>query len=157
MNKEMRQATERELEDWPGVTFTEEAGKNHTKLIVSYNGQTRMVFVSATPSDVRAVPNHVSVLRREIRALGATRKHVIIGDKAKPVKIEKEEVMSEPTPKPNTAADKAGKILDLIGDLRYSEMLLFADYMRDIATTSNLRRGKTESWANMLHLAVQLR
>ena len=153
MNKEMRQATERELEDWPGVTFTEETGKNHTKVTLHYNGQTRLVIAACTPSDVRAIPNHLSVLRKEIRALGAERKHIIVGNKAKP------EPVNLPTNKESNVSHKSktDQIFDLIGDLRYAEMLALAEYLRDVATGENLRRGRVDSWAKMLHTAVQHR
>jgi hypothetical protein len=149
MNKDMRRATERELEDWPGVTFEEETGKNHTKVTLHYNGQTRLVIASCTPSDVRAVPNHLSILRREIRALGAERKHIIVGAKSppqvKPLQIVKEKTVSHKT--------KTAQIFDLIADLRYSEMLEFSQTLRDIATNENLRRGDARSWAAFLHVA----
>jgi hypothetical protein len=149
VNKEIRQATERELENWPGVTFTEETGKGHTKVTLHYNGQTRFVIASSTPSDWRSVPNHLAIVRREIRALGAERKHIVVGSKPKtePVKIVKETIVSHKT--------KTDQIFDLIGDLRYAEMLALAEYFRDVATVENLRRGKSASWAKMLHAATQ--
>jgi hypothetical protein len=153
MNKDMRQATERELEDWPGVTFTEETGKNHTKVTLHYEGQTRLVIAASTPSDHRAIPNHLAIVRKEIRALGAERKHIVIGAKAQPepatLKIVKEPAMSHKS--------KTDQIFDLIGDLRYAEMLTLAEYLRDVATTENLRRGSSASWAKMLHEAVKAR
>ncbi len=150
MNKELRQATERELENWPGVTFTEETGKNHTKVTLHYNGQTRLVIASSTPSDVRALPNHLSVLRKEIRALGAERRQIIAGAKPTPAApiITKEITVSHKS--------KTEQIFDLIGDLRYAEMLGLAEYLRDVATNENLRRGRVDSWAKTLHAAVQI-
>lgn len=152
MNKEMRQATERELEDWPGVTMTEETGKNHTKVTLAYNGQTRLVVASATPSDVRAVPNHLAIVRREIRALGAERKHVGVIAKARPdpapLQIVKEAIIMSQKP-------KTQQIFDLIGELRYSEMLALAQTLSDLATMTNLRRGKPASWANLLDVATR--
>lgn len=151
MNREMRQATERELEDWPGVTFSEEQGKNHTKVILAYKGQTRLVVASSTPSDVRAIPNHLTILRREIRALGAERKHVVVTAKAPvdpaPLQLVKEKIIMSQKP-------KIDQIFDLIGDLRYSEMLDFAERLSVYATANNLRRGRPASWADMLHKAA---
>ena len=155
MNKDMKQATERELENWPGVTFTQETGKNHTKVTLHYNGQSRLVIAASTPSDVRAIPNHLSIVRREIRALGAERKQIIVGAKDKPVT----QPVSLPATKENNVSHKTktDQIFDLIGDLRYSEMLALAEYFRDVATVENLRRGQTASWAKMLHAATQAR
>ena len=151
MNKDMRQATERELEDWPGVSFTEETGKNHTKVMLHYNGQSRLVIAASTPSDHRAIPNHLAVVRKEIRALGAERKQIIVGAKPKPVSL--------PATKENNVSHKTktDQIFDLIGELRYAEMLALAEYFRDVATVENLRRGQSASWAKMLHAATQAR
>lgn len=159
MNKEMRQATERELEDWPGVTMTEEQGKNHTKLTLAYNGQSRLVVAASTPSDVRAIPNHLATMRREIRALGAKRKHVVVTAMPKPatapvpavaLQIVKEQIIMSTKP-------KAEQILDLIGELRYSEMLQFAERLSYMAAQTNLRRGQPASWAKMLHAVSEIR
>jgi hypothetical protein len=153
MNKDMRQATERELEDWPGVTFTEETGKTHTKVTLHYEGQTRLVVTSSTPSDVRAIPNHLSVLRKEIRALGAERKHIIVGAKVKPEPKTNLQIVKEPI---MANKSKSDQIFDLIADLRYSEMLNFAEFLRDVATEKNLRRGDPRSWAAMLQSCVDV-
>ena len=153
MNKEMRQATERELQDWPGVTFTEETGKNHTKVILAFEGKTKMIVAASTPSDVRALPNHLALVRREIRALGAERKHIIVGDKTKPVS----QPVSLPTKESAVShKTKTDQIFDLIGDLRYAEMLSLAKFLSDMAVGANLQRGRIDSWAKMLHAATQI-
>jgi hypothetical protein len=156
MNKEMRAPTIRELEDWPGVTMTEEDGGKHAKAVLHFNGQSRVVIVSKTPSDARALPNHLATVRREIRALGAERAHVLAGAKQK----------TEPPANPVLTAipksmeafmsreAKQEAIFRSIGDLRYSEMLSLAEFLRDVATEMNLRRGNPHSWAQMLQAAV---
>lgn len=153
MNKELRAATEKELQDWPGVTFEEEDGGKHTKLILKYRGETRFVVVSRTPSDVRAVPNHLTVLRKEIRALGAQRKHVVVGKKEPPANPVLREVPKS-MEKPMSREAKQEAIFKGIGDLRYAEMLDLAEFLRDVATETNLRRGNPHSWAKMLQAAV---
>jgi len=155
VNKELKAATLKELEDWPGVTMTEEEGGKHSKAVLHFKGESRFVVVAKTPSDVRAVPNHLAVLRREIRAMGAQRSHIIVGGKAKespanPVLREvpklKEAPMSRET--------RQEAIFKSIGDLRYSEMLDLAVFLRDVATEMNLRRASPDSWAKMLQSAV---
>jgi hypothetical protein len=108
------------------------------------------VIASSTPSDVRAIPNHLSVLRKEIRALGAERKHIIVGAKVKPEPKTTLQIVKEPV---MASKSKTDQIFDLIADLRYSEMLELASYMRDVATNENLRRGDARSWATFLHTA----
>ena len=154
MNKEFHAATVRELESWPGVTMTEEDGGKHVKVHLHFNGGSRIVIVANTPSDARALPNHIAVLRREIRALGAERAHIVAGAKAKapanpvlkPEHIYKDQPMSRET--------KQEAIFKSIGDLRYSEMLSLAEFFRDVATESKLQRGSPQSWARMLQSAV---
>lgn len=152
MNKEFRDATLKELESWPGVTMTEESGRKHDKMTLHYNGDSRLVIVASTPSDARALPNHMALVRREVRALGAQRAHVVVG-KPKPANPVLREV-PKPMEKPMSREKKQAEIFKSIGDLRYSEMLELAGFMRDIATEMNLRRGSTDSWAKMLQAAV---
>lgn len=155
MNKELRNATARELESWPGVTMTEEEGSKHGKLTLHYKGESRLVVVSNTPSDSRALPNHIALVRREIRALGAERAHIASGPKARgsvanPV-MSANHIFEEKT---MTREAKQESIFKSIGDLRYSEMLTLAEFLRDVATESNLQRGNPQSWARMLQMAV---
>lgn len=155
MNKELRNATTRELESWPGVTMTEDEGGKHGKLTLHYKGESRLVVVSNTPSDSRALPNHIALVRREIRALGAERAHIASGPKmqgsvANPV-MRADHICKEKT---MTREAKQESIFKSIGDLRYSEMLALAEFLRDVATESNLQRGNPQSWAKMLQMAV---
>lgn len=155
MNKDMRAATIRELKGWPGVTMTEEGGKKHPRIVLHYNGETRFVVVSATPSDARAQSQHLAVVRREIRALGAVRANVIAASTkspkpANPVLRESLKIKEKPMSKEN----KLEAIFKSIGDLRYSEMLTLSEFLRDVATEKNLRRGYPQSWASTLQAAV---
>lgn len=154
MNKEFHTATVRELESWPGVTMTEEDGGKHAKVILHFNGESRIVVVANTPSDARALPNHVATLRREIRALGAERAHIVSGAKTKqpanPV-LQAAHIFKEA---PMSREAKQEAIFKSIGDLRYSEMLSLAEFLRDVATDMNLQRGNPQSWAKMLQTAV---
>jgi hypothetical protein len=150
MNKELYTATVKELENWPGVTLTEEQGKGHCKAFLHFNGQSRMVIVSNTPSDVRALPNHIALVRRELRGMGAEKAHVVVGEpktRAPHLSIITEEI-------PMSRENKIDAILKQISDLRYSEMIEFAALLRDVATVTNMRRGHALSWANMLQTAV---
>lgn len=159
MNKQMKAATLKELEAWPDVTMTEEDGGKHGKIILHYKGETRLVVVSHTPSDGRAVQNHLSVLRREIRGLGAKRKQIVVGKPKKQPKAPANPVLRE-APKSMeklmTSQAKIEAIFKSIGELRYSEMLSLAEFMRDVATKENLRRGQPASWAKTLQAAVDL-
>jgi len=157
MNKEFRAVTMRELETWPGVTITEEDGGKHDKVFLHFNGQTRMVVAAKTPSDVRAVPNHLAVVRRELRALGAERAHVVVGQSApeKPATKVFEQLLEKELPMSREA--KLDEIFKGIDSLRYSEMLELAGHLRDIATDVNLRRGDMRSWAMMLQSATDAR
>ena len=157
MNKEFHAATVRELESWPGVTMTQEDGGKHGKVVLHFNGSSRIVVVANTPSDARALPNHIAVLRREIRALGAERAHIVSGPKAakapaNPV-LQVEHIFKE---KSMSREAKQEAIFKSIGDLRYSEMLSLAEFLRDVATESNLQRGNPQSWAKMLQTAVDV-
>jgi hypothetical protein len=156
MNKDLRTATLRELEDWPGVTMTEEDGGKHTKAILHFNGESRLVVVAKTPSDARALPNHLATVRREIRALGAERAHVVMGGKKKdePPANPVLRAVPQTMEKPMSREAKQEAIFRSISDLRYSEMLVLAGFLRDVATEMNLRRGHVQSWAQMLQAAA---
>jgi hypothetical protein len=153
VNKEFHAATIRELESWPGVTMTEEDGGKHSKVVLHFNGESRIVVVANTPSDARALPNHIALLRREIRGLGAERAHIVSGAKAAPANpVLKPEQLVKEIPMSREAKQEA--IFKSIGDLRYSEMLSLAEFLRDVATESKLQRGNPQSWAKMLQTAV---
>lgn len=154
MNKEMYSATVRELEDWPGVTMTEEDGGKHARLILHFAGNSRMVIVAHTPSDARALPNHLATVRREIRALGAQRAHIVSGKKPLPPANPVLREVPKPMEAPMGREAKQEAIFRSIGDLRYSEMLALAEFLRDVATEMKLQRGNPQSWAKMLQAAV---
>ena len=154
MSKELLAATVKELRDWPDVTMTEEQQGKHRKVTLSYKNQNRLVVFANTPSDQRALPNHLALVRRELRGLGAIKSH------PQAVKIERlfrpyvpatqtSFANLEITPmKPN---NKIEAIFTLVNDLRYGEMLTLAGILRDAATDIGLRRSFESDWAKMLH------
>lgn len=160
MNKEILAATERELSEWPGVTMTQESQGKHGRVILHFGGQSRIVVVANTPSDHRALPNHIATMRRELRGLGAVKNAVVVGKpKAeRPFKApepatqqpfkELEQVMSQPK--------KIATIFRAIEELRYSEMLEFAGMLAEAATETKLRRGFAHSWAQTLQFAIDV-
>lgn len=163
MSKELLAATERELTDWIGCTMTQEPdGGKHSRIVLHHGGQSRLVIIAKTPSDVRALPNHIALVRRELRALGAEKHRVIVGSpKAdRPIKthipatqkpfVELEPIMAAP----KNTADKFKAIFDAIADLRYGEMIEFAEGMRDVATNIGLKRSCPHSWAKTLQCAL---
>ena len=75
MSKELLAATVKELEEWPGTSFEEESQGKHRKRILRYKDETRLVVFSNTPSDQRALPNHIALVRRELRGMGALKAH----------------------------------------------------------------------------------
>lgn len=165
MSKELITATERELADWNGVTMTQEPdGGKHARIILHHGGQTRLVIVAKTPSDVRALPNHLALVRRELRALGAERARVIVGKPKvdrpfKPHVPATQKPFSELEPiimaQPKDTNAKFKAIFDAIGDLRYGEMIRFAAGMRDMAVDHKLRRSDVHGWATLLQCAVE--
>ena len=65
---------ERELARWPGVTWRREIRSKHYALVVTFDGRSRTVVYSCSPGDsYRGALNHITNLRAELRALGATR------------------------------------------------------------------------------------
>lgn len=74
MSRDYLEATQRELENWPGASMDSAIASKHRVITIHYRGQSRKVFLAATPSDVsRGLKNHLSVVRRELAALGAKR------------------------------------------------------------------------------------
>jgi len=66
------EATERELARWPGVTAEREFRGVHLALVISLGARSRSVIYAATPSDgARGLQNHLAVLRRMLKAIGA--------------------------------------------------------------------------------------
>lgn len=74
MNKHHRPFLE-ELINWEGVDYYfDTSSRKHDRLVVSFEGSSRFLVCSRTPSDRRAVLNQISDLRRICRSLGAERK-----------------------------------------------------------------------------------
>jgi hypothetical protein len=159
MSKELIAATERELQDWPGTNMTQDQQGTHGKIVLHFSGQSRLVVISCTPSDHRAVPNHLAVVRRELRNMGAQKAHVVVGKpKAeRPIKAFKPVTQApfkelELTMKPS---NKIEAIFVSISDLRYGEMLDFAEILAGAAIELKLRRSVAADWANMLQAVIE--
>lgn len=165
MGKELIAATEKEIADWPGVTMTQEADGKHSKIVLHYGSQSRLVVVAKTPGDFRALPNHLATVRRELRALGAEKARVIVGKpKAErpfkphvPATHKPLEALDQIVTQPKKTADKFKAIFDAIEDLRYGEMLQFAAALADGAIATNLRRRDVHGWAQMLQFVSEAR
>lgn len=72
MSSDYLEATQRELEQWPGVTMRSAVAGKHRLITLHYNGRSRKVFASLTPSDdSHGLKNHLGVVRKELAALGA--------------------------------------------------------------------------------------
>ena len=163
MSKELLAATERELSDWPGATMTHEKdGGKHGRISLHYGGESRLVIIAKTPGDHRALPNHLAIVRRELRALGAEKAHIVVG-KPKAERPFKPHVPTTHKPlealeivimQPKNAEQKFKVIFDAIEDLRYGEMLEFADRLREAAICTKLRRSEVHSWARTLQFAL---
>lgn len=70
----MDDAAEAELARWPDVTWSRSVRGKHYQLVLAFQGQTRFVIYSATPSDsFRGAENHLRDLRGQLRLLGAER------------------------------------------------------------------------------------
>lgn len=163
MSKELLAATERELADWPGSTMqVEQDGGKHGRITLHYGGQSRLIIIAKSPSDVRAVPNHIAIVRRELRGMGAERARVVVG-KSKPERPfvpathKPLEALEQIVTQPKKTADKFQAIFDAIGDLRYGEMIDFAAQLAEAAVEMKLRRSEPLSWARTLQFAIDLR
>jgi len=65
---------ETELQRWPGVTWRREVRGKHYALVLTFGGVSRFVIYPTSPGDtVRGPLNHLSNVRQELRAMGATR------------------------------------------------------------------------------------
>jgi hypothetical protein len=161
VSKELIQATERELAVWPGSSFDVlPTGGKHGRLAIKYNDQSRLVIIAQTPSDNRAVPNHLAVVRRMLREMGARKAKNIVGQ---PAPEQPRQAAEQPQ---QTLADigtiimqskKIPAILRAIEDLRFGEMLEFAQLLSETAVSMNLRRGRAQDWAMMLQSVAENR
>lgn len=66
-------AIERELADWPGVTFAFGEGAKHPFVTLVFNGASKRHVFPSTPSDARGALNAISDMRRTLSAMGAKR------------------------------------------------------------------------------------
>lgn len=67
LDKDVEAATLRELADKPHIQCRVEQGRKHIAVVLYCGERRRKVFCAITPSDRRALANHVSNLRRMIR------------------------------------------------------------------------------------------
>jgi hypothetical protein len=66
-------ATAREMERWPGVTYTFDAQGKHNRVVLTYAGRSHFLPFPRTGSDHRGPLNHVAALRRVLVGMGAVR------------------------------------------------------------------------------------
>ena len=149
MSKELIAATKQELESWPDTSMAEDVQGKHRKLILSYKDQSRLVVISCTPGDRRALANHISVVRRELRGMGAS-KHQPVPKPFKPFVPATQPIIIE-REIPVKQTNKIEAIFTAIGDLRYGEMILLAELFSSVAGDMKLRRSYPNDWAKMLH------
>lgn len=67
LDKDIEAATLRELAGKPHIQCRFERGRKHPAVVLYCGERCRKVFFGSTPSDRRALANHVSNLRRMIR------------------------------------------------------------------------------------------
>lgn len=66
--------TDAELARWPGVTWSRALRGKHYALVLDFNGLSRFVTYSCTPSDgVRGLQNHLRDVRKVCAEIGAKR------------------------------------------------------------------------------------
>lgn len=63
----------KEIEKYPGVQWETQMGGRHNKLILRFNGSSRVHIYSRSLVDYRAGKNSVATLRRLLHELGAER------------------------------------------------------------------------------------
>jgi hypothetical protein len=71
--REIEEAIEREVAEWPGASVTFAPGGKHPKAKLKVGEMMLAVSYSSTPSDYRTILNAVGDVRRTLRKLGATR------------------------------------------------------------------------------------
>ncbi|SLK04029.1 hypothetical protein [Novosphingobium mathurense] len=165
MSKQLIAETQREVSEWPDATMTQEQGGKHPRIVLHYKGESRMVVVANTPSDVRALKNHIATVRRELRGMGATKHKPVASNMNRernyPQRID---MPSEPAPVRQNPFENLGKstmsnqstidaIFSNIERLRYSEMLEFAAILSNAACQEKMRRSNVNEWARTLHTA----
>lgn len=64
-----------EVSNWPGASVKFELRSKHAQAVVQYGGSSRFVVIPASPSDsARGARNSLPHVRRELMALGASRR-----------------------------------------------------------------------------------
>lgn len=153
MSKELLAATRQELESWPDTSLTEDAQGKHRKITLRYKEHTRLVVFASTPSDQRALPNHIALVRRELRGMGASKTHLVAPRARTPfipathAPLKNMEIIMKPT-------NKIKAIFSAIGDLRYGEMLTLSQLLSAAANDAKMRRSVPNDWAQMLQAIV---
>lgn len=72
--KEVAEAIQREVEEWPGAAVEiVEAKRGHPKAKLTFDGKIMNVVFSATPSSSRSIHHTLADVRRALRKLGAER------------------------------------------------------------------------------------
>ena len=169
MSKQLIAETQREVSKWSDATMTQEQGGKHPRIILHYKGDSRMVVVASTPSDVRALKNHLATVRRELRGMGATKHKPVASNLNRErndtqridLPREKAPVAENPFDNLRNPAMSNQNTIDTIfasiERLRYSEMLEFAAILSNAACQEKMRRSNVNEWARTLHTACQHR
>lgn len=161
MNKQYLAETRREIEAWEGVTITQEEGSKHGRVVLHYGNESRFVVVSNTPSDALGIKNHIALVRRILKQMGAAKAapQISAAQREKPVRL----VPPVETPPPKSeqpimatnSNNPIDAIFTSIERLRYSEMLEFATILSETAIAGNMRRNRINEWAQMLQSAAE--
>lgn len=166
MNKHYFAETEREIAAWPDTSITQENGGKHGRILLHYKGESRIVVVANTPSDARAIKNHIATVRRELRGMGASKtvqppsqhQRTVNPFVCRDPPAQAAPIIEQPFAKltgetmNNNAIDA---IFASIEKLRYAEMLEFASILSDAANAGKMRRSVPNDWARTLQLAAE--
>lgn len=118
MTLEYETAIRNEIENWPGVSVTFGLRSKHGQAVLDYQGNSRFVVLPLSPSDsARGAKNSIADVRRECRALGASR--LVSSSSAAPREYRK------PTPKPRRdimveRAPVKANPFDLLAQIKFS-------------------------------------
>lgn len=165
LNKQFLAETRRELEMWPDTSLTQENSGKHGRIVLHYKGESRIVIVANTPSDTRAIKNHMAIVRKELRGMGAVKTPTPAStntrEKNKPVRIDMPTTPAPVPPAPfeklkGTTMTTIDAIFSSIEKLRYAEMLEFADIMSRAAQAESLRRSNVQDWARTIQTALDM-
>jgi hypothetical protein len=145
--KDLEQAIEREVAEWPGASVAFAEGSKHPKAKLKFADLTIAVVYSSTPSDVRGILNTVSDVRRALKKLGAAR------PKPEPTPVEEEEAYRKANPgreaRPDpVAGEKAKPKPDLIDQLVNGGVItetLAKDARVDAAALAPVMNGEAET------------